>query len=59
MIVRLETPSARAALMYSKFRPRRNSARTTPTSDTQLKRSSIPSNTQKLGAITDEMMSNR
>src|SRR5580704_5306387 len=32
MILALETPSARAAWMYSKFRPRRNSARTRPTS---------------------------
>ncbi len=59
MIVRLETPSARAALMYSKFRPRRNSARTTPTSATHENRSRMPSSTQKLGAITDEMMSSR
>ncbi len=32
-----DTPSARAAWMYSKLRPRRNSARTSPTSDTQGK----------------------
>ena len=31
MILTLESPSARAAVMYSKLRPRRNSARTTPT----------------------------
>ena len=59
MMVRLETPSARAALMYSKFRPRRNSARTTPTSDTQENRSRMPRSTKKLGAITEEMMSRR
>src|ERR1700676_3286217 len=34
MMILLETPSARAAMMYSKLRPRRNSARTRPTSDT-------------------------
>ena len=45
------TPSARAATIYSKLRPRRNSARTTPTSDTQLNSSSIPSRTQKLGQM--------
>src|SRR5437016_1141571 len=33
MMTALETPSARAAWMYSKLRPRRNSARTSPTSD--------------------------
>src|SRR5215213_9613331 len=33
MITALDTPSARAAMIYSKFRPRRNSARTNPTSD--------------------------
>ncbi len=59
MIVRLPTPRARAALTYSKFRPRRNSARTTPTSDTQENRSNIPSSTKKLGAITEEMMRSR
>src|SRR5258708_10591911 len=35
MITGLDTPSARAAWMYSKLRPRKNSARTKPTSDTQ------------------------
>ena len=35
MILAFDTPSARAAWMYSKLRPRRNSARTRPTSDTQ------------------------
>ncbi|MGY3078967.1 hypothetical protein ACVWZZ_005375 [Bradyrhizobium sp. LM6.10] len=37
MITAFDTPSARAAWMYSKLRPRRNSARTSPTSDTQEK----------------------
>src|SRR5689334_11610159 len=35
MIVKLPTPSARAARTYSKLRARRNSARTTPTKPTQ------------------------
>src|SRR6202163_4369764 len=34
MITALDTPSARAAMMYSKLRPRKNSARTRPTSET-------------------------
>src|SRR5690606_25466668 len=59
MIVLFLTPRARAALTYSKLRPRRNSARTTPTSATQEKSRRIPSSTQKLGAITEEMMSSR
>ncbi len=32
MILRFDTPSARAARTYSRLRARRNSARTTPTS---------------------------
>ena len=36
MMIQSLTPSARAARVYSKFRARRNSARTTPTSDVQL-----------------------
>src|SRR5580692_4224164 len=47
MITALETPSARAAMMYSKLRPRRNSARTRPTSDTQENNSNITSSTKK------------
>src|SRR3981189_2740078 len=35
MITALDTPSARAAMMYSKMRPRRNSARTSPTNEPQ------------------------
>ena len=50
MMVALETPSARAALTYSKLRARRNSARTTPTSDAHEKSSRMPSSTKKLGA---------
>src|SRR5262245_35619509 len=59
MITAFDTPSARAAWMYSKLRPRRNSARTRPTSATQENNSRIPSRTKKLGTSTDEMMSNR
>src|SRR6266480_5704547 len=55
MITALDTPSARAAVMYSKFRPRKNSARTRPTSATQENRSRIPSNTKKPGTSTEEM----
>src|SRR4030081_2488469 len=59
MMVRFDTPSARAAWMYSKLRPRRNSARTRPTSDTQENSRRIPSSTKKPGTSTDEMISNR
>jgi hypothetical protein len=59
MMTGLETPSARAAWMYSKLRPRRNSARTSPTSDTQENSSKIPSSTKKPGTSTDDMMSSR
>src|SRR5947208_10997341 len=59
MIVRFETPRARAAWMYSKLRPRRNSARTSPTSDTHENNSKMPSNTKKPGTSTEEMISNR
>src|SRR6476661_10675135 len=54
-----DTPRARAAWMYSKFRPRKNSARTNPTRDTQENNSNIPSRTKKPGTRTDEMISNR
>ncbi len=59
MMVALETPSARAAWMYSKFLPRRNSARTSPTSDTQENSSKMPSRMKKPGGSTAEMISNR
>src|SRR5260221_13804386 len=59
MIVLLETPSARAAWMYSKLRPRRNSARTRPTSDTQENSSRMPSSTKNPGTSTDDMISSR
>src|SRR5262249_33360175 len=55
----LETPRARAAWMYSKFRPRKNSAHTNPTRDTQENSSNIPSRTKKPGTRTDEMISSR
>jgi len=59
MIVALETPSARAAVIYSKFRPRRNSARTRPTSDTQENSRRMPSSTKKPGTSTDDRINNR
>src|SRR5471030_1127709 len=59
MITALETPSARAAMMYSKLRPRRNSARTRPTSDTHENSRRMPSSTKKPGTSTDDRISNR
>src|SRR4029077_20677678 len=59
MMVALETPSARAAWMYSKLRPRRNSARTRPTSDTQENNSMIPSSTKNPATSTEEMINSR
>ena len=59
MILGFETPSARAAWMYSKLRPRRNSARTSPTSDTQENNRRMPSSTKNPGTSTDEMISRR
>src|SRR3954465_7922521 len=59
MMTALDTPSARAAWMYSKFRPRRNSARTSPTSDTQENSSRMPSSTKKPGTNTDDNISSR
>ena len=55
MILTFESPSARAAEMYSKFRPRRNSARTTPTSATQENSSRMPSRIQKVGSMMAAM----
>src|SRR6476469_11118612 len=46
-------------VIYSKLRPRRNSARTRPTSETQENKSSIPSKTKNPGTSTEEMISNR
>src|SRR4051812_28259345 len=59
MIFALETPSARAAWMYSKLRPRRNSARTRPTSETQENSSRMPSRMKKLGFKTDDRIRSR
>ena len=52
MMVRFGTPSARAALTYSKLRARRNSARTTPTKATQENSSIRLSRIQKPGGST-------
>src|SRR5512147_213488 len=57
MMTAFDTPSARAAWMYSKLRPRRNSARTSPTSRTQENNSRMPSSTKNPGTSTEEMMS--
>src|SRR3954467_11221320 len=59
MITALDTPSARAAWMYSKLRPRKNSARTSPTSDTQENNSRMPRSTKKPGTSTDDRISSR
>ena len=56
MIFRLDRPSARAALTYSKLRARRNSARTRWTRFTQEKSSRMPSSTPKEGVITAATM---
>src|SRR5580692_12134929 len=59
MITALETLSARAATMYSKLRPRRNSARTRPTSETQENSKSIPSSTKKPGTSTEDRINSK
>src|SRR6185437_1504217 len=59
MMTALETPSARAAWMYSKLRPRKNSARTRPTSVTQENSAMMPSSTKKPGGSTAEMIRSR
>src|SRR5579863_9776187 len=59
MITALDTPSARAAWMYSKLRPRRNSARTRPTRDTQENNRRMPSSTKKPGTNTDDRIKSR
>src|SRR5262249_2089377 len=53
------TPRARAAWMYSKLRPRKNSARTNPTRATQENSSNIPSRTKKPATRTEEMITTR
>jgi len=59
MIALLESPSARAALTYSKFLARRHSARTTCTSLTQENSKRMPSSTKKLGTMIEAMMIKR
>src|ERR1700704_1740828 len=59
MITALDTPSARAAMMYSKLRPRKNSARTRPTSDTHENNSRMPSRTKNPGTSTDDNINSR
>src|SRR6516225_3035368 len=59
MITALDTPSARAAWMYSKLRPRKNSARTRPTSVTQENSMRMPSRTKKPGGSTADMIKSR
>src|SRR5690242_4533408 len=59
MMTEFDTPSARAAKMYSKLRPRRNSARTRPTSRVQENSNKMPSSTKKPGTSTEEMISSR
>src|SRR5438552_17027357 len=59
MMTPLETPSALAAWIYSKFRPRRNSARTSPTSDTQENSKRMPSRMKKPGGNTADMIKSR
>src|SRR3954468_13809646 len=59
MITALETPSARAAWMYSKLRPRRNSARTRPTRDTHENSVRMPSRMKKPGGSTADMIRSR
>src|SRR6266403_2799906 len=59
MITALDTPSARAAMMCSKLRPRRNSARTRPTSETHENSRRMPSRTKKPGTSTDDRISKR
>src|SRR3954449_8887326 len=59
MITAFDTPSARAAWMYSKLRPRRNSARTRPTSETHENSSKMPSSTKKPGTSTDDRIRSR
>ena len=57
MICQSERPKARAARTYSRLRPRRNSARTRPTSDVQEKISRMPSSVQNPGTNSDDSMS--
>ena len=56
MIVIFPTPSARAARTYSRFRARRNSARTTPTRAVQENNTRRNTNSQKLRPKIANMM---
>ena len=56
MIVMFDTPSALAARTYSRFRARRNSARTTPTSAGQPKSTVRNTSSQKLRPTIAKMM---
>src|SRR5260370_1034830 len=58
-ITALDTPSARAAMMYSKLRPRRNSAGTRTTRDTHENNRRKASRTKKPGTSTDDRISKR
>src|ERR1700742_5409443 len=59
MMTALDTPSARAAWMYSKLRPRKNSARTRPTSVTQENSAMMPKSTKKPGTSTEDRINSR
>src|SRR5438552_16827182 len=59
IITALDTPIARAAMMYSKLRPCKNSARTRPTSETQENSRRMPSRTKKPGTSTDDRIKSR
>ena len=59
MILPFDRPSARAAFTYSKLRARRNSARTTCTSDTHENSSRMPSSTKKPGVMIEDTMISR
>ncbi len=56
MMRAFESPKARAAFTYSKFRARRNSARTRWTRFTQENKSRMPSSTRNDGVITAATM---
>src|ERR1700730_7459882 len=59
MVAPFERPRARAAFTYSKFLARKNSARTTCTSDTQENNRRMPRSTKKLGVMIEEIMIKR
>src|SRR6266446_1867992 len=59
MITAFDTPSARAAMMYSTLRPRRNSARTRPTRETHENNRRMPSRTKNPGTSTDDRIKSR